>query len=108
MAFKMKGFPYRSGFKHADQGHSEQDHQHIEVKSDSTGSTEESETSNIPINQYGTNHSAREIKTAINEVKSYHGEASEFLIKKWLEGNPSHDAKRVTEGIGTVEELYGG
>ena len=32
MAFKMKGFPYKSGFKHADSGHSEKDHQHIEVE----------------------------------------------------------------------------
>ena len=39
---------------------------------------------------------------------NFGGEASEFLIKKWLEDNPSHDAKRVTEGIGTIEELYGG
>ena len=36
MAFKMKGFPMRSaftkksGFKHADTGHSEKDHQHID------------------------------------------------------------------------------
>ena len=32
MAFKMKGFPYKTGFKHADSGHSEKDHQHINVE----------------------------------------------------------------------------
>jgi len=33
MAFKMKGFPLRSGFKHADKGgeHSEEDHTHIDA-----------------------------------------------------------------------------
>lgn len=47
MAYKMKGFPLRSGFKHADTGHSEKDHQHIEAgeteeKTDTgTGETEE-------------------------------------------------------------------
>ena len=32
MAFKMKGFPYKTGFKHADSGHSEKDHQHVNVE----------------------------------------------------------------------------
>ena len=40
MAFKMKGFPYRSGFKHADTGHSEEDHQHIEAETKSTTTSE--------------------------------------------------------------------
>ena len=38
MAFKMKGFPLRSGFAHADTKHEDGDHQHMkqEVKEEDT------------------------------------------------------------------------
>ena len=107
MAFKMKGFPYKSGFKHTLEA---QGHEHVDAEATKEEVVEEKSEGdfNIPINQYGTNHSAREIEIAISEVKSYHGEANEGKIKSWLEGNPSHDARRVKKGIGTVESLYGG
>jgi|TARA_R100000482_G_C5006635_1_gene93874 murein L,D-transpeptidase YcbB/YkuD len=34
MAFKMKGFPLRSGFAHADTKHEDGDHQHVEQEED--------------------------------------------------------------------------
>ena len=41
MAFKMKGFPLRSGFAHADTKHDAGDHQHMEQQ------TQEEDTSNF-------------------------------------------------------------
>jgi hypothetical protein len=39
MAFKMKGFPLRSGFAHADTKHGDGDHQHIEQKEEGNKTT---------------------------------------------------------------------
>tara|TARA_R110002012_G_scaffold319616_2_gene540796 strand:+ start:258 stop:551 length:294 start_codon:yes stop_codon:yes gene_type:complete len=41
MAFKMKGFPLRSGFAHADTKHGDSDHQHMEQE------TKEEDTSKL-------------------------------------------------------------
>ena len=46
MAFKMKGFPLRSGFAHADTKHDAGDHQHMEQQ------TQEEDTSNLVDGKY--------------------------------------------------------
>ena len=51
MAFKMKGFPYKTGFKHADSGHSEKDHQHIQASTETPGGVQSETTRNIDVNK---------------------------------------------------------
>ena len=51
MAFKMKGFPYKTGFKHADSGHSEKDHQHIQASTETPGGVRSETTRNIDVNK---------------------------------------------------------
>tara|TARA_R110002020_G_scaffold53294_1_gene149211 strand:+ start:348 stop:665 length:318 start_codon:yes stop_codon:yes gene_type:complete len=105
MAFKMKGFPYKSGFKHTVEA---DNHPHVDAEATKEEVVEKESKGdfNIPTNEYGTQHSPSEIKTAINEVKSYYGKADEHMIKNWLKGNPSHAVRNVKSGQQTVEELY--
>jgi hypothetical protein len=51
MAFKMKGFPYKSGFKHADSGHSEKDHQHIQASTETPGGVQSEKTTETDVNK---------------------------------------------------------
>ena len=55
MAFKMKGFPLRSGFAHADTKHEDGDHQHM-------GQVKEEDTSNLVDGKYTMEEMAEMLK----------------------------------------------
>ena len=72
MAFKMKGFPLRSSFAHADTKHSDGDHQHMEQKS------EEQDAANVQL-------TPKEKAYYISELESYYG-------IEFDENNPRHQS----------------
>ena len=72
MAFKMKGFPYKSGFKHT--GGEHEDHH-----ASSEGANESAESDDHMDVQF----TPKEKKYYISELESYHG-------IKFDENNPQH------------------
>jgi len=114
MAYKMKGFPLRSGFKHT---LTADGHGHVDAEASAGAEeTKESPGTEIPTNAFGTNHSQRELDKAISETTSYYGDVGgdmsqgkfDSLVNRFLASHQSHDAKRVEGDPSKLSELYPG
>ena len=102
MGFKMKGFPMRSAFKHADQGHSEKDHQHIQVEQ------EEEKRPKSNIAEFDIDKEKGAVTRQLNAMQKWMDEYNAADGDVPYPHNKVHDQREIENMTNMIEQLNSG